>query len=101
MFVDLLMGQRIAAGQSPTLRPVFRKAHGVVLGVFEIRGDLPQDFRVGLFEHDQFPAVIRFSSDISPLSEDLESTLGMSIKLLGVPGRKLLAEDVATCDFLL
>jgi hypothetical protein len=101
MFVDVVMGRRIAAGQQPALRPVFLKQHGVALGTFTVRADLPADLRVGVFAHHQFPAIVRFSSDTLPRNPDFQSTVGVAIKLLGVPGKKLLIPDAHTVDFLL
>lgn len=100
MFVDIVMGRRLDRGQSPALRPVFRKTHGVAGGLFRIRKDLPAEMRVGIFCHDEFPARMRFSSDTSPSTPDARTTLGLGIKLFGVPGKKLLHSDAATCDFL-
>lgn len=101
MFVDLVMGRRLNAGQTPALRPVFLKPHGVAVGRFDVRRDLPEELRVGLFAHDSFPAVVRLSSDTTPRTPDLGTTVGMAIKLIGVPGRKLLHEEAPTCDLLL
>lgn len=100
MFVDIVMGRRLAAGQNPALRPVFLKTHGVALGVFSVQPDLPAELQVGIFGHSTFPAVVRFSSDTSPRRPDLKSTLGIALKLMGVPGRKLLIPEAGTCDFL-
>jgi hypothetical protein len=102
MFVDLTLGPRVDAGQVPVLRPVFLKAHGVCAGTFTVRPDLPEDLRVGIFARDCFPAWIRFSSDTLPTLPDLKS-LGIGVKLFGVPGRKLLEPDTqaTTHDFLM
>ncbi|HEX9992237.1 MAG TPA: LodA/GoxA family CTQ-dependent oxidase [Acidimicrobiales bacterium] len=103
MFVDLVMGGRIAKGQDPVLRPVFLKPHGVAGGTLTVRDDLPDDLRVGVFAGTRYPAWVRFSSDTVPANPDLRTTVGIGIKLFGVPGRKLLPgeEDATTADFLL
>jgi hypothetical protein len=101
MFVDLVMGRRLANGQQPALRPVFLKQHGIAIGTFTVLPDLPPELRVGIFAQQQFPLVVRFSSDTVPRVPDLRTTVGVAIKLLGVPGRKLLIPDASTCDFLL
>src|SRR5258706_5078767 len=95
------MGRRLARGQAPALRPVSLKSRGVVLGPLGVRAGLPPELRVGIFGHEKFPALVRFSSDTLPISPDLLTTLGVSVKLFGVPGRKLLHPDAPTCDFLL
>jgi|LakMenEpi03Aug12_release.lakeMendotaPanAssembly.Ray.scaffolds.fasta_scaffold176298_4 hypothetical protein len=101
MFVDIIMGLRLAAGQDPALRPVFLKTHGVALGGVTVRPDLPTELQAAILVHSSFPAVARFSSDTTPRRPDLKSTLGNAIKLIGFPGRKLLNPDARTCDFLL
>src|SRR2546421_550291 len=93
MFVDMVLGNRIAIGQDPVLRPVFLKAHGVAHGTFSILPGLPNELRVGLFGYKSFPAWVRFSSDTLPSLPDLRSTLGIGVKLFGVPGTKLLEPE--------
>lgn len=103
MFVDLVMGRRISAGQDPALRPVFLKPHGVARGTFTIRPDLPEELRVGLFRNESFSAWVRFSSDTLPTLPDLRTTVGIGVKLFGVSGTKLLEPETTatTHDFLL
>jgi hypothetical protein len=103
MFVTMVMGGRIGAGQNPALRPVFLKPHGVAGGTFTVVADLPDELRVGVFAGESYPAWVRFSSDTQPYLPDLQSTCGIGIKLFGVPGEKLLPPntDAVTHDFLL
>ncbi len=103
MFVDLVMGRRIASGQDPVLRPVFLKVHAVAQGTFTVRSDLPPDLRVGVFAGTSYPVWIRFSSDTVPSAPDLKTTVGIGIKLFHVPGTKILEPetDATTHDFLL
>ena len=54
-----------------------------------------------MFAHADFPAVVRFSSDRRPRHADFRSTVGVAIKLIGIPGMKLLHPDAPTCNFLL
>src|SRR4051794_18264284 len=102
MFVDVIMGQRIAAGQDPALRPVFLKPHGVAGATFTVRPDLPEELRVGIFAGTAYRAWVRFSSDTVPTAPDLKTTCGIAIKLFGVDGPKLLTpdEDAPTHDLL-
>ena len=44
---------------------------------------------------------MRFSSDTSPTSPDLQSTLGVGLKLFGVPGEKAFGGEGDTADFIL
>ncbi len=103
MFVDMVMGARIGGGQKPVERPVFRKPHGVAGGTFTVDPNLPEALRVGVFRGRQYPAWVRFSSDTSPMTPDLNATCGVGIKLFDVPGRKILPPntDATTHDFVL
>ncbi len=100
MFVDLIQGERIARGQMPARRTVFLKQHGAAYGWFRPLPDLADDMKVGTFAHGQLPCWVRFSSDTQPASPDLHTTLGVGIKLFGVPGPKLLG-DSETADFIM
>jgi hypothetical protein len=100
MFVDIVQTRRIKRGQSPAMRPVFLKLHGVAYGRFEVREDLPADLRVGVFVLKSLPAWVRFSSDTLPSNADLKTTCGVGIKLFNVPGKKLIG-DGTTQDFIL
>lgn len=85
-------------------RPVFLKPQGSAKGVFRIEPGLPQNLRVGVFAHRDFPAWIRFSADTLPqVSDARNNTLGLGIKLLGVPGAKILEgeQGALTHDFVL
>ncbi|MGW8600401.1 LodA/GoxA family CTQ-dependent oxidase [Streptomyces sp. NPDC055893] len=107
LFVDLVQGRRIAQGQDPALRPVFLKAHGSARGVLTVDADLPDELRVGFLAaagaQGGLTAWVRFSSDTVPSRSDLRTTLGIGIKLFGVPGAKLLPDESAadTQDLLL
>ncbi|WP_375414198.1 LodA/GoxA family CTQ-dependent oxidase [uncultured Bradyrhizobium sp.] len=102
MFVGMVQAGRIRQGQCPALRPVFLKPHGVVHGTFRIRPDLPADLKVGLFAGSEYPAWVRFSSDTLPTISDFKTTVGVGIKLFGVPGPKIFGRpDDTTADFIL
>src|SRR5689334_1343272 len=98
MFVAMGQRRRIALGQTPAERPVFRKLHGVAHGRLEPLADLPAAMRVGFLGHGSLAAWVRFSSDTAPGSPDLRSTTGVGIKLFGVPGRNAMGKDGATAD---
>lgn len=101
-FVDIIQKGRIAAGQCPALRPVFLKTHGIARGYLEIRRDLPNELRIGLLSGSRYPAWVRFSSDTLPAIHGFKTTVGIGVKLFGVPGKKLFgdANDV-TLDLIL
>lgn len=101
MFVDVVQAGRIRKGQCPARRAVFLKPHGVAHGRFEIVPNLDPALKVGVFGLGPvLPAWVRFASDTTPTTPDLKTTLGIGIKLFGVPGQKLLG-DGDTQDFLL
>ena len=104
MFVNIVQQGRIARGQAPARRPVFLRLHGVVHGRFEVKENLPDDLRKGLFAgRSSYAAWVRYSSDIPDSRPDLESTVGLGIKLYDVEGEKVLPpeEHASTADFLL
>lgn len=104
LFVDFFQGTGIAAGRDPATRPVFLRLHGVAHGWFRVEPDLPEPLRVGVLgQHGEYPAWIRFSSDVQPGTPDLKSTIGIAIKLFGVTGEKQLPPDqhAVTHDFVL
>ncbi len=88
---------------TPVPRGQHPKGHGCVDAEFVVEPDLPAEFRAGVFaEPRSFRALIRFSNGSS--WDDTKADIhGMAIKLLDVPGRKLLEgqEDVPTQDFIL
>ena len=102
MFVE--MGQARRTRNSPGMqatRAVFRKIHGAAYGLFEPAPDLPEAWRVGIFAHGRLEAWLRFSSDAAVTDADLGTTLGVGIKLFGVPGHKALGEDGNTADLIM
>lgn len=104
MFVEITQGDRIKRGQSPAMRPVFLKPHGIAAGEFVVREDLPPELQIGLLGKPgvTFPAWVRFSSDTVSTVGDFQTTLGIGIKLFGVRGPKLLDDpEDTTFDLIL
>ncbi len=101
MFVEIAQGKRIRNGQCPAQRAVFRKLHGVAHARFEPLDGLPGDMCVGIFAHGPLDAWVRFSSDTAPTDPDLGSTLGIGVKLFGVPGENALGEPGDTADLIM
>jgi len=101
LFIDRLQIKRISLGQTPALRPVFSKTQGVAHGWFEAVPGLDESLCVGVFGMGKrFDAWVRFSSDCQPTDPDQKNTLGIGIKLFGVPGKKFF-DHGDTQDFLL
>lgn len=91
------------SGQRPAQRDAHAKQHGCVRADFTVSASLPAAIRQGVFaEAHTFHAWVRFSNAVG--SDDQTGLArGMAIKLLGVPGRKILPDqaDATTQDFLL
>jgi hypothetical protein len=103
MFVDIFQGGKIERGEVPAQRPVFRRTHGVAHGTFVVNPDLPGELRVGVFgQKGEYPAWVRFSTDVQNGTPDLGGTCGVGIKLFGVEGEKVMDpdRDATTHDFL-
>lgn len=78
------------------------KTHGVVRGEFIVRDDLPAELRQGVFaEPRTFRAWVRFGGPGPASPPDIEDVgvLSIGIKLMGVPGPKLLEDEKYTQDF--
>jgi len=77
------------------------KTHGIVRGEFIVRGDLPDHMRRGIFaEPRTFPAWVRFSGPGPYITPDIDDVgfMSISIKLMDVPGLKLLDDEKFTQD---
>ena len=78
------------------------KTYGVVRATFQVLPDLPPQFAAGIFaQPTSFPAWIRFAGPGPASPPDVRDSgiLSIGIKLMGVPGRKLLDDEQATQDF--
>ena len=81
------------------------KTHGYAQGEFRVLPNLPEELAQGLFEHDGvYPAVVRFSNAASHAQPDaIPDGRGMAIKVLGVEGDVVLADEQRgqTQDFVM
>jgi hypothetical protein len=78
------------------------KTHGIVRANFVVHDNLPERFRRGVFARPQtFRAWVRFSGPGPYITPDIDDVgfMSISIKLLGVPGPKLMDEEKFTQDF--
>jgi len=101
LFVRKGQAERIARGQRPAERAVFRKLHGAAAAVFEPLPSLPDEWRVGIFSRGPLDGWARFSSDTTPTSPDLGTTVGIGLKLFGVPGLDPQDGPSQTADLIL
>ena len=77
------------------------KTHGIVRGEFIVHDNLPPAFRHGIYARPQrFPAWVRFSGPGPYITPDIDDVgfMSISIKLMGVPGAKLMDEEQHTLD---
>ena len=88
-----------------TKRMFHPKMHGLIQAIFIIPEDLEEKYQHGLFKPGvQYPCWIRFSNaKKKPDSDSKKDMRGMAIKLIGVPGTKLVEhqKNSRTQDFLL
>ncbi|MFM8331769.1 MAG: catalase family protein [Candidatus Methylumidiphilus sp.] len=86
-------------------RDAHPKMHGVVKAEFTVEPSLPEELRVGIFkEAKTYQAWIRFSNQNGTIDPDKNGDIrGMAIKLMAVPGEKVLEpeKDEQTHDFIL
>ncbi len=89
----------------PARRDAHVKAHGCLKAEVTIHANLDERLAVGVFaEPKTYPAWIRFSNSNDTVQRDKKPDgRGMAIKLMGVPGKKILPgyEDETTQDFVL
>jgi hypothetical protein len=77
------------------------KTHGIVRGEFIVHDNLPAELRHGIYARPQtFRAWVRFSGPGPYITPDIDDVgfMSISIKLMGVPGPKLMEEEKFTQD---
>ncbi|MGZ4983644.1 MAG: catalase family protein [Chthoniobacterales bacterium] len=77
------------------------KTHGICRGEFIVHDNLPLQFRHGIYAQPQtFRAWVRFSGPGPYITPDIDDVgfMSISIKLMGVPGPKLMDEEKNTLD---
>ncbi len=79
------------------------KTHGLVRATVTIRDDLPAHLRVGLFAQARtFPAWVRFAGPGPDVPHDIQDVgfTSMSVKVMDVPGEKIMPDEQYTQDLL-
>lgn len=92
------------ANNRPARRDAHPKAHGCVRATFKVNDQLPNELAHGAFQRGKsYKAWIRFSNGDSDANRaDGEGDArGMAIKLMGVPGPKLIGDEQNTQDFIM
>ena len=77
------------------------KTHGIVRGEFIIHQNLADQFRHGIYAQPKtYRAWVRFSGPGPYITPDIDDVgfMSISIKLMGVPGPKLMEEEKFTLD---
>ncbi|MGK6306764.1 hypothetical protein [Variovorax sp. DT-64] len=77
------------------------KTQGIVRGEFVVHDDIPAHMKRGIYARPQrFRAWVRFSGPGPYITPDIEDVgfMSISIKLMGVPGPKLMEEEQHTLD---
>jgi hypothetical protein len=77
------------------------KTHGICRGEFIVHDNLPPQFRHGIYAQPQtFRAWVRFSGPGPYITPDIDDVgfMSISIKLMGVPGPKLVDTEKFTLD---
>lgn len=105
--VELMRSAQVKAfdAHRHAIRDAHAKQHGTVVGELQIYPDLLPHLAQGLFaEPKTYPVVIRFSAAPGEIRDDsVPVPQGMAVKVIGVPGKKVLPEqqDELTQDFLM
>lgn len=111
--LTLQLMQRRYPPKTTARRGVHAKDHGCVKASVTVNADIPEQYRVGVFATPgkTYEAWIRFSNATTfidkdmnkdPANNDVSSSRGMAIKLLGVEGKTLLdAPGENSQDFLM
>ncbi len=85
-------------------RDAHPKMHGLVKAQFIVEENLPSQLQVGIFKQaNSWPCWVRFSNQNATMQDDIKGDIrGMAIKLMGVPGEKLLPGQAheLTQDFI-
>jgi hypothetical protein len=79
------------------------KTHGIVRGELIVRDGLPESLRRGIFaEQRSYPAWVRFSGPGPYITPDIDDVgfMSISVKLMDVPGPKLMDQEKFTQDLI-
>jgi hypothetical protein len=79
------------------------KTHGIVRATVTIRDDLPDHCREGIFANPRsYPAYVRYSGPGPDVPADIRDVgfASMAVKIMDVPGKKIMEEEKFTQDFI-
>lgn len=98
-----IIAATLQTDKQPVKRGQHAKHHGCVKAEFIVEENLPENIKFGVFKEPcSFPAWIRFSNGSGNAAQpDTQGDArGMTVKLMGVEGEKLLDDEKHTQDFL-
>jgi hypothetical protein len=102
--IRIIQTQQTASREQPVQRGFHAKSHGCAYGTFELAADRDARTRFGVFAEGQGPWPVwgRFSNGVGwQQADDALDARGFALKLMGVPGPKLMADEHGTQDFLM
>ena len=79
------------------------KTHGLVRGTVTIRDDIPERMKKGILATVRsYPAWIRFSGPGPDVPRDIQDVgfSSMAVKIMDVPGAKMMEDETATQDMI-
>lgn len=102
--IQALQKSMAEAHGTPTLRGFHAKSHGCLKGELRLNANRDARTRFGVFADTftSWPVIVRYSNGVGWAQADDElDARGLAVKLLGVPGEKLLPDEHGTQDFLM
>ncbi|WP_455210141.1 catalase family protein [Kaarinaea lacus] len=79
------------------------KTYGLLKASFTVNSGLPEALAVGLFKHQKtYPAYVRYAGPGPLVTRDIDNNgiLSIGVKVMDVPGEKLIDDEKYTQDFL-
>lgn len=102
--IHAIQKQQARENNQEIQRGFHAKAHGCVTGQLQLFADRDPRTRFGIFSDGSgpWPVWVRYSNGVGWRQSDSElDARGMAIKVMGVPGPKVIDEETQTQDFLM
>lgn len=99
-----IQAKQTSSREQPVQRGFHAKSHGCAYGTFELSPERDARTKFGIFAEGQgpWPVWARFSNGVGWQQEDSAlDARGLALKVMGVPGPKLMADEQGTQDFLM
>lgn len=87
--------ERMLKKNHRAIRDAHAKSHGILRGELTVHPDLPAELRQGMFATEAtYPVIVRLSTTAGAIrSDQVRGVRGLAIKVIGVPGDKVLDDD--------